>query len=214
MEHAERRPRPRIYDVVTGLWDSRPTTPSSATSSGNYFDPAKLHVLNSGQIPEGEGPSPSPGRSRLAGDGRPGPPTPVASSPPKPPKWCRRRRRADEADAPYADVSGAARIGRNPDQHKDPAAPSPSWAIADEEGKARPARQPGELRRRSAALSIAVARTRASSILTPRRPRSRDQPEQERPRTGDGAGQARELTVRQIAGRLGEHGGLAVMARR
>jgi len=48
MEHAERYARAReFYDVVTGLWDSWADDAFIRdVESGNYFDPAKLHVLN------------------------------------------------------------------------------------------------------------------------------------------------------------------------
>ena len=48
MEHAERYKRAReFYDVVTGLWDSFADDAFVRdVESGLYFDPAKMHVLN------------------------------------------------------------------------------------------------------------------------------------------------------------------------
>src|ERR1700758_1434949 len=48
MEHAERYKRAReFYDVVTGLWDSFADDAFVRdVESGVYFDPAKMHVLN------------------------------------------------------------------------------------------------------------------------------------------------------------------------
>jgi FMN-dependent oxidoreductase (nitrilotriacetate monooxygenase family) len=48
MEHAERYRRAReFYDVVTGLWDSWAEDAFVRnTETGEYFDPARMHVLN------------------------------------------------------------------------------------------------------------------------------------------------------------------------
>ena len=180
MEHAERYARAReFYDVVTGLWDSWADDAFIRdVESGNYFDPAKLHVLNhKGKYLKVKGPlniaRPIQGWPVMVQAG--------ASD-------AGRQLAAETAEvvfaaggpieagrAFYADVKGrAARIGRNPDHIK--ILPGAFTIVGDslDEAKEKRARLDSLVSYDSgmAALSIAAARTRASSIPTGHCPRS------------------------------------------
>ena len=190
-----------------------PTTPSSATSSsGIYFDPAKLHVLNhKGKYLKVRGPlniaRPIQGWPVMVQAG--------ASD-------AGRQLAAETAEmvfaaggpieagrAFYADVKGRAAQDRPQSRsHQDPARRLHHHRRLARrgEGEARPARQPGELRQRHRRAvdrdrpGCAQVRSRRAAARDPR-----DQPEQERPRAGDRARQAREpdgAPDRRPAGRL------------
>jgi alkanesulfonate monooxygenase len=220
MEHAERYARAReFYDVVTGLWDSWADDAFIRdVESGNYFDPAKLHVLNhKGKYLKVKGPlniaRPIQGWPVMVQAG--------ASD-------AGRQLAAETAEvvfaaggpieagrAFYADVKGrAARIGRNPDHIK--ILPGAFTIVGDslDEAKEKRARLDSLVSYDSgmAALSIAVGQD--ARKFDP------DGPLPEIPETNQSkSGRERvialakreNLTVRQIAGRLGGYGGLAVM---
>ena len=142
---------------------------------------------------------------------------PAASSPPRPPRWCSPPAdRSRRGRAFYADVKGrAAKVGRNPDHIK--ILPGAFTIIGDSLDEAKEkraqARQPGELRQRHRrAVDRGSASMRASSIPTGRCPRSPRPTRARAAASGSIALAKREnLTVRQLAGRLGGYGGLAMM---
>ena len=220
MEHAERYARAReFFDVVTGLWDSWADDAFIRdVESGIYFDPDRLHVLNhKGKYLKVKGPlniaRPIQGwpvmvQAGASDDGR--------------------QLAAETAEmefaaggpieagrAFYADVKGrAARVGRNPDHIK--ILPGAFTIIGSslDEAKEKRARLDSLVSYESgiAALSIAVGQD--ARKFDP------DGPLPEIPETNQSkSGRERvialarreNLTVRQIAGRLGGYGGLAMM---
>ena len=220
MEHAERYARAReFFDVVTGLWDSWADDAFIRdVEQGIYFDPAKLHVLNhKGKYLKVRGPlniaRPIQGwpvmvQAGASDDGR--------------------QLAAETAEvvfaaggpieagrAFYADVKGrAAKVGRNPDHIK--ILPGAFTIIGSslDEAKEKRARLDSLVSYESgiAALSIAVGQD--ARKFDP------DGPLPEIPETNQSkSGRERvialatreNLTVRQIAGRLGGYGGLAMM---
>jgi FMN-dependent oxidoreductase (nitrilotriacetate monooxygenase family) len=220
MEHDERYARAReFYDVVTGLWDSWADDAFIRdVDSGIYFDPAKLHVLNhKGKYLKVRGPlniaRPIQGWPVIVQAG--------ASD-------AGRQLAAETAEvvfaaggpieagrAFYADVKGrAAKAGRNPDHIK--ILPGAFVVIGESLQEAQDKR----LKLDSlvsydsgiAALSIAIG--------TDARKFDPDGPLPEIPETNQSkSGRERvialakreNLTVRQIAGRLGGYGGLGMM---
>src|SRR5712672_292662 len=220
MEHSERYARAReFFDVVTGLWDSWADDAFVRdVASGLYFDPDKLHVLNhKGKYLKVRGPlnvaRPIQGWPVMVQAG--------ASD-------AGRQLAAETAEvvfaaggpieagrAFYADVKGrAARIGRNPDHIK--ILPGAFTIVGDslDEAKEKRALLDSLVSYDSgiAALSIAVGQD--ARKFDP------DGPLPEIPETNQSkSGRERvvalakreNLTVRQIAGRLGGYGGLAVM---
>ena len=220
MEHAERYARAReFFDVVTGLWDSWADDAFIRdVEAGIYFDPAKLHVLNhKGKYLKVRGPlniaRPIQGWPVMVQAG--------ASD-------AGRQLAAETAEvvfaaggpieagrAFYADVKGrAAKVGRNPDHIK--ILPGAFTIIGDslDEAQEKRARLDSLVSYDSgiAALSIAVGQD--ARKFDP------DGPLPEIPETNQSkSGRERvialakreNLTVRQIAGRLGGYGGLAMM---
>src|SRR5262252_3271156 len=220
MEHGERYRRAReFFDVVTGLWDSWADDAFIRdVESGIYFDPDKLHVLNhKGKYLKVRGPlniaRPIQGWPVMVQAG--------ASD-------AGRQLAAETAEmvfaaggpieagrAFYADVKGrAAKVGRNPDHIK--ILPGAFTIIGSslDEAKEKRARLDGLVSYESgiAALSIAVGQD--ARKFDP------DGPLPEIPETNQSkSGRERvialakreNLTVRQIAGRLGGYGGLGMV---
>jgi alkanesulfonate monooxygenase len=220
MPHDERYARAReFYDVVTGLWDSWADDAFIRdVESGIYFDPAKLHVLNhDGKYLKVKGPlnvaRPVQGWPVIVQAGASDAGRQLAAE---------TAEMVFAAGGPiagarefYADVkSRAAKAGRNPDHIK--ILPGAFTIIGSslDEAKEKRARLDGLVNYDSgiAALSIAVGQD--ARKFDP------DGPLPEIPETNQSkSGRERvvalakreNLTVRQIAGRLGGYGGLAVM---
>ena len=142
---------------------------------------------------------------------------PAASSPPRPPKWCSPPAgRSRPGRAFYADVKGrAAKVGRNPDHIK--ILPGAFTIIGDslDEAKEKRARL-DSLVSYDSGIAALVDRGRRQDA----RKFDPDGPLPEIPETNQSkSGRERvialakreNLTVRQIAGRLGGYGGLAMM---
>ena len=220
MEHDERYRRAReFYDVVTGLWDSWAEDAFIRNvETGEFFDPSRMHVLNhKGKYYSVRGPlhiaRPVQGWPVIvqAGGSDAG-----------------RQLAAETAEMVFAaggpiavarefymDVkSRAAKVGRNPDHIK--ILPGAFTIIGSslDEAKEKRARLDSLVSYESgiAALSIAVGQD--ARKFDP------DGPLPEIPETNQSkSGRERvvalakreSLTVRQIAGRLGGYGGLAVM---
>jgi len=220
MEHGERYRRAReFFDVVTGLWDSFAEDAFVRdVEEGIYFDPDRMHVLDhKGEFLSVRGPlniaRPIQGWPVIVQAG--------ASD-------AGRQLAAETAEvvfaaggpieagrAFYADVKGrAAKIGRNPDHIK--ILPGAFTIIGSslDEAKEKRAKLDSLVSYESgiAALSIAVGQD--ARKFDP------DGPLPEIPETNQSkSGRERvvalakreNLTVRQIAGRLGGYGGLAMM---
>ena len=221
MEHAERyRPRPRVLRCRhRPVGFSGPTTPSSATSrAASISIPAKLHVLDhKGKYLKVRGPlniaRPIQGWPVMVQAG--------ASD-------AGRQLAAETAEvvfaaggpieagrAFYADVKGrAAKIGRNPDHIK--ILPGAFTIVGDslDEAKEKRARLDSLVSYDSGIAALSIAIGHDARKFDP------DGPLPEIPETNQSkSGRERvvalakreELTVRQLAGRLGGYGGLAMM---
>ena len=220
MEHDERYARAReFYDVVTGLWDSWADDAFIRdVESGIYFDPAKLHVLNhNGKYLKVRGPlniaRPIQGWPVIVQAG--------ASD-------AGRQLAAETAEMVFAaggpiavarefykDVkSRAAKVGRNPDHIK--ILPGAFTIIGSslDEAKEKRARLDSLVSYESGIAALSIAIGQDARKFDP------DGPLPEIPETNQSkSGRERvvalakreNLTVRQIAGRLGGYGGLAIM---
>jgi FMN-dependent oxidoreductase (nitrilotriacetate monooxygenase family) len=220
MEHDERYARAReFYDVVTGLWDSWADDAFIRdVESGIYFDPAKLHVLNhNGKYLKVRGPlniaRPIQGWPVIVQAG--------ASD-------AGRQLAAETAEMVFAaggpiavarefymDVkSRAAKVGRNPDHIK--ILPGAFTIIGSslDEAKEKRARLDSLVSYESGIAALSIAIGQDARKFDP------DGPLPEIPQTNQSkSGRERvvalakreKLTVRQIAGRLGGYGGLAIM---
>jgi alkanesulfonate monooxygenase len=218
MEHDERYARAReFYDVVTGLWDSWADDAFERdVDSGRFFDPARLHVLDhKGKYLSVRGPlhiaRPVQGWPVIVQAG--------ASE-------AGRQLAAETAEAVfaapgtlaaarslYADIKGRMRaIGRDPDHLK--ILPAAFVVVGDtmEEARAIRAKLDSLVHYDSAIASLSIALGHDASKFDP------DGPLPEVPETNASqSGRARvvelarteELTVRQLAQRLGGYGGLA-----
>src|ERR1700704_3546807 len=218
MEHAERYARAReFYDVVTGLWDSFADDAFTRdVASGIYFDPDKLHVLNhKGKYFSVRGPlniaRPVQGwpvivQAGASEDGR--------------------QLAAETAEVVfaaggnlasaqrfYADVKGRTeKAGRNPDHLK--ILPGALVVVGEsvEEAREKRARLDGLVHHANAIASLSIALGHDASRFDP------DGPLPEIPETNASkSGRERvidlakreNLTVRQLAQRLGRYGGHA-----
>ncbi len=218
MEHDERYARAReFYDVVTGLWDSWADDAFERdVDSGRFFDPARMHVLNhKGKYLSVRGPlhiarpvqgwpvivqagASEPGRQLAAETAE------VVFSAPGTLENARRF---------YADVKGRMqKIGRERDHLK--ILPGAFVVVGDtvEEARAIRARLDSLVHYDSAIASLSVALGHDASGFDP------DAPLPEVPETNASqSGRERvidlarreNLTVRQLAQRLGGYGGLA-----
>lgn len=218
MEHDERYARAReFYDVVTGLWDSWADDAFERdVESGRFFDPARLHVLNhKGKYLSVRGPlhiarpvqgwpvivqagASEPGRQLAAETAE------VVFSAPGTLENARRF---------YADVKGRMqKIGRERDHLK--ILPGAFVVVGDtvEEARAIRARLDSLVHYDSAIASLSIALGHDASGFDP------DAPLPEVPETNASqSGRERvidlarreNLTVRQLAQRLGGYGGLA-----
>src|SRR5471030_2571181 len=220
MEHDERYRRAReFYDVVTGLWDSWAEDAFIRNvETGEYFDPARMHVLNHrGEYYSVRGPlhiaRPVQGWPVIVQAG--------ASD-------AGRQLAAETAEmvfaaggpieagrAFYADVKGrAAKLGRNPDHIK--ILPGAFTIIGDslEEAQEKRLKLDSLVSYDSGIAALSIATGVDARKFDP------DGPLPEIPETNQSkSGRERvvalakreNLSVRQLAGRLGGYGGLAVM---
>ncbi|MCR6475904.1 LLM class flavin-dependent oxidoreductase [Variovorax sp. ZS18.2.2] len=218
MEHDERYARAReFYDVVTGLWDSWADDAFERDAeSGRFFDPAKLHVLNhKGKYLSVRGPlhiaRPVQGWPLIVQAG--------ASE-------AGRQLAAETAEAIfaapgtlaaaqsfYADIKGRMRkLGREPDHLK--ILPAAFVVVGDtvEEARAIRAKLDSLVHYDSAIASLSIQLGHDASKFDP------DAPLPEVPETNASQSsrarvielaRSENLTVRQLAQRLGGYGGLA-----
>lgn len=218
MDHGERYDRAReFYDVVTGLWDSFADDAFiRERESGLFFDPARMHVLahkgehlsvrgplNIARAPQGwpvivQAGASEPGRQLAAETAE---------------LVFAAHRTLDAGQAFYADVKGRMEaIGRNPDHLK--ILPGVLTVVGDsvEEAREKRALLDSLVHYDSAIASLSIALGHDASGFDP------DAPLPEIPDTNASkSGRERtielarreNLTVRQLAQRLGGYGGLA-----
>jgi alkanesulfonate monooxygenase len=221
MEHGERYRRAReFYDVVTGLWDSWADDAFVRdVESGIYLDPDKMHVLDhKGEFLSVRGPvniaRPVQGWPVIvqAGASESG-----------------RQLAAETAEAVftaqssldagrefYADVKGRMRkLGRNPDHMV--IMPGCLVVIGDtvEEAKAKRAKLDSLVHYANAIATLSIALGTDASKFDPDKQLPDDIPESNASKSGReraiAMGKRENLTVRQLAQRLGGHGGLAMV---
>jgi alkanesulfonate monooxygenase len=220
VEHGERYRRAReFYDVVTGLWDSWAEDAFVRnTETGEYFDPSRLHVLNhKGDYYSVRGPlniaRPVQGWPVIVQAG--------ASE-------AGRQFAAEVAEvifagagdlaggrALYADIKGRmAKLGRNPDHLK--VLPGAFVVVGDSlaEAKEKRAQLDSLVHYDSAIASLSIALGTDASEFDPDQPLP-DIPESNASQSGRARaialGQRENLTVRQLAQRLGGYAGPALL---
>ena len=221
MPHAERYARAReFFDVVTGLWDSWADDAFIRdVESGIYFDPARLHVLDhKGKYLKVRGPlniaRPVQGWPVVVQAG--------ASD-------AGRQLAAETAEVVfaaggplkgaqefYADVKArTARAGRNPDHIK--ILPGAFVVVGDslDEAKEKRARLDSLVNYDSGIAAVSIALGIDARKFDPDKPLPDDIPETQASKSGRDRvielGKRENLTVRQIAGRLGGYGGLGMV---
>ena len=221
VEHGERYRRAReFYDVVTGLWDSFADDAFIRdTERGIYFDPAKMHVLaHQGKYFSVRGPlniaRPIQGWPVIVQAG--------ASE-------AGRQLAAETAEAVftaqsdlaagrrfYADVKGRMTgLGRAPEHMK--ILPACFVVVADTVAEARRKREKLDslVDYANAIGSLSIAIGHDASKFDPDRPLPEDIPESNASKSGRERaielGRRENLTVRQLAQRLGGYSGLAMV---
>jgi FMN-dependent oxidoreductase (nitrilotriacetate monooxygenase family) len=220
LEHAERYRRAReFFDVVTGLWDSWADDAFICdVERGTYFDPAKLHVLgHKGKYLSVRGPlniaRPIQGWPVIVQAG--------ASD-------AGRQLAAETAEAVftaqsdlaagqrfYADVKGRMEeIGRDPDHMK--ILPGCMIYVGDslEEARAKRAKLDSLVHYDSAIAGLSIALGHDASKFDPDAPLP-EIPESNASKSGRermiALAKRENFTVRQLAQRIGGHGGLAML---
>lgn len=221
MPHAERYARAReFFDVVTGLWDSWADDAFVRdVESGVYFDPSRLHVLDhEGKYLKVRGPlniaRPVQGWPVIVQAGASDAGRQLAAETAE--MVFAAGGPIDGARAFYADVKGRAKkIGRNPDHIK--ILPGAFVVVGDtlDEAKDKRARLDGLVNYDSSIAAVSMALGVDARQFDPDKPLPDDIPETEASKSGRDRvielGRRENLTVRQIAGRLGGYGGLGML---
>ena len=221
MPHAERYARAReFFDVVTGLWDSWADDAFVRdVESGIYFDPAKLHVLDhKGKYLKVRGPlniaRPVQGWPVIVQAGASDAGRQLAAETAE--MVFAAGGPIDGARAFYADVKGrAAKIGRNPDHIK--ILPGAFVVVGSslDEAKEKRARLDSLVNYDSSIAAVSIALGVDARQFDPDKPLPDDIPETQASKSGRERvielGRRENLTVRQIAGRLGGYGGLGML---
>ena len=221
MPHAERYARAReFFDVVTGLWDSWADDAFVRdVENGVYFDPSRLHVLDhKGKYLKVRGPlniaRPVQGWPVIVQAGASDAGRQLAAETAE--MVFAAGGPIDGARAFYADVKGrAAKIGRNPDHIK--ILPGAFVVVGDslDEAKEKRARLDSLVNYDSSIAAVSMALGVDARQFDPDKPLPDDIPETEASKSGRERvielGKRENLTVRQIAGRLGGYGGLGML---
>ena len=221
MPHAERYARAReFFDVVTGLWDSWADDAFVRdVENGLYFDPAKLHVLDhKGKYLKVRGPlniaRPVQGWPVIVQAGASDAGRQLAAETAE--MVFAAGGPIADARAFYADVKGrAAKVGRNPDHIK--ILPGAFVVVGDslDEAKEKRARLDSLVNYDSSIAAVSMALGVDARQFDPDKPLPDDIPETEASKSGRERvielGRRENLTVRQIAGRLGGYGGLGML---
>ena len=221
MPHAERYARAReFFDVVTGLWDSWADDAFVRdVENGLYFDPSRLHVLDhKGKYLKVRGPlniaRPVQGWPVIVQAGASDAGRQLAAE---------TAEMVFAAGGPiqgarefYADVKGRAKkVGRNPDHIK--ILPGAFVVVGDslDEAKEKRARLDSLVNYDSSIAAVSMALGVDARKFDPDKPLPDDIPETEASKSGRDRvielGKRENLTVRQIAGRLGGYGGLGML---
>src|ERR1700678_2411080 len=218
MEHDERYARAREFvDVVTGLWDSWADDAFERdVESGIYFDPEKLHVLNhKGRYLQVRGPlniaRPVQGWPVIVQAGASEPGRQLAAETAE--VVFAAGRRLPDAQAFYADVKGRMdRLGRNRDHLK--ILPGAFVVVGEsiEEAREKRARLDSLVYYESAIASLSIALGHDASVFDPDAALP-EIPESNASKTRRhrvvALAKRENLTVRQLAQRLGGYSGLA-----
>ncbi|TAJ96125.1 MAG: LLM class flavin-dependent oxidoreductase [Reyranella sp.] len=221
MPHAERYARAReFFDVVTGLWDSWADDAFVRdVENGIYFDPSRLHVLDhKGKYLKVRGPlniaRPVQGWPVIVQAGASDAGRQLAAETAE--MVFAAGGPIDGARAFYADVKGRAKkIGRNPDHIK--ILPGAFVVVGDslDEAKEKRARLDSLVNYDSSIAAVSMALGVDARKFDPDKPLPDDIPETEASKSGRERvielGKRENLTVRQIAGRLGGYGGLGML---
>jgi alkanesulfonate monooxygenase len=221
MPHAERYARAReFFDVVTGLWDSWADDAFVRdVENGIYFDPSRLHVLDhKGKYLKVRGPlniaRPVQGWPVIVQAGASDAGRQLAAETAE--MVFAAGGPIADARAFYADVKGrAAKVGRNPDHIK--ILPGAFVVVGDslDEAKEKRARLDGLVNYDSSIAAVSMALGVDARKFDPDKPLPDDIPETEASKSGRDRvielGKRENLTVRQIAGRLGGYGGLGML---
>lgn len=221
MPHAERYARAReFFDVVTGLWDSWADDAFVRdVENGVYFDPSRLHVLDhKGKYLKVRGPlniaRPVQGWPVIVQAGASDAGRQLAAE---------TAEMVFAAGGPiqgarefYADVKGRAKkVGRNPDHIK--ILPGAFVVVGSslDEAKEKRARLDSLVNYDSSIAAVSMALGVDARKFDPDKPLPEDIPETEASKSGRDRvielGKRENLTVRQIAGRLGGYGGLGML---
>jgi alkanesulfonate monooxygenase len=218
MEHDERYKRAReFYDVVTGLWDSFADDAFIRdVESGIYFDPAKMHVLgHKGQYLSVRGPlniaRPVQGWPVIVQAGASDAGKQLAAETAE--AVFTAQNNLDDGRRFYADVKGRMdKLGRNRDHLK--ILPGVLVVVGDtvDEAREKRARVDSLVNYSNAIASLSIALGHDASKFDPDKPLP-DVPETNASKSGReraiALGKRENLTVRQLAQRLGGYGGLA-----
>ncbi|WP_341957775.1 LLM class flavin-dependent oxidoreductase [Pseudomonas sp. RC10] len=218
LDHDQRYARAReFYDVVTGLWDSWADDAFVRDAdSGVYFDPEKLHTLNhKGQYLSVRGPlhiaRPPQGWPVIVQAGASEPGRQLAAETAE--VIFVAPGTLDEGREFYADVKGRmARIGRDPDHLK--ILPGAFVVVGDTVEEARRIRahldslvhEQSAIASLSVALGVDASRFDLDGFLPPIPPTNASRSTQERVLA---LADREQLTVRQLAQRLGGYAGLS-----
>jgi FMN-dependent oxidoreductase (nitrilotriacetate monooxygenase family) len=221
MPHAERYARAReFFDVVTGLWDSWADDAFIRdVENGIYFDPSRLHVLDhKGKYLKVRGPlniaRPVQGWPVIVQAGASDAGRQLAAETAE--MVFAAGGPIADARAFYADVKGRAeKVGRNPDHIK--ILPGAFVVVGDslDEAKEKRARLDSLVNYDSSIAAVSMALGVDARKFDPDKPLPDDIPETEASKSGRDRviqlGKRENLTVRQIAGRLGGYGGLGML---
>jgi FMN-dependent oxidoreductase (nitrilotriacetate monooxygenase family) len=221
MEHGERYRRAReFYDVVTGLWDSWADDAFIRdVESGIYLDSDKMHVLNhKGEYLSVRGPvniaRPVQGWPVIVQAGSSDSGRQLAAETAE--AVFSAQSNLDAGREFYADVKGRMRkLGRNPDHMV--IMPGCLVVIGDtvEEAKAKRAKLDSLVHYANAIATLSIALGTDASKFDPDKPLPDDIPESNASKSGReraiALSKRENFTVRQLAQRLGGHGGLAMV---
>lgn len=221
MEHDERYRRAReFYDVVTGLWDSFADDAFIRdVESGIFFDPEKMHVLNhKGKYLSVRGPlniaRPIQGWPVIVQAGASDAGRQLAAETAEMVFTAVPNMAAGQTF--YADVKGRMRkLGRNPDHMAIMPACMVILGETVEEARQKRALLDSKVDYANAIASLSIALGHDASKFDPDKPLPDDIPESNASKSGReraiALGKREDLTVRQLAQRLGGFGGLAMV---
>jgi len=221
MEHGERYRRAReFYDVVTGLWDSWADDAFVRDpESGIFVDPDKMHVLNhKGKYFSVKGPvniaRPVQGWPLIVQAGASESGRQLAAETAE--SVFTAQSSIEAGRAFYADVKGRMKkLGRNPDHMT--ILPGCLVVVGDtvEEAKAKRAKLDSLVHYANAIGTLSIALGTDASKFDPDKPLPDDIPESNASKSGRERAillaKRENLTVRQLAQRLGGHGGLSMV---